>query len=47
MKTDGADDTDFILKGDYSQSNLAGDDIDKIKRNLKRHGTYDIQKEWR
>ncbi len=33
--------------GDYSTSNLVGDNIDKIKRVFKRHGTYDIQKEWR
>jgi uncharacterized protein (DUF362 family) len=33
--------------GDYSLSNLVGDDINKIKKVFKRHGTYDIQKEWR
>lgn len=33
--------------GDYSLSNLVGDDIEKVKRDFKRHGTYDVQKEWR
>jgi uncharacterized protein (DUF362 family) len=32
--------------GDYSLNNLVGDDINEIKRVFKRHGTYDIQKEW-
>ncbi len=33
--------------GEYSLENLAGDDINKIKRKFKRHGTYDIQSQWR
>ncbi len=33
--------------GEYSLENLLGDDINKIKRKFKRHGTYDIQSQWR
>lgn len=33
--------------GEYSLENVVGDDIDKIKRKFKRHGTYDIQSQWR
>lgn len=32
--------------GEYSLENLLGDDINKIKRKFKRHGTYDIQSQW-
>ena len=33
--------------GEYSLENLLGDDINKIKRKFRRHGTYDIQSRWR
>ncbi|MEW6713893.1 MAG: DUF362 domain-containing protein [Nitrospirota bacterium] len=33
--------------GEYSLENVVGDDINKIKRKFKRHGTYDIQSQWR
>ncbi len=33
--------------GDYSLDNLVGDDIDSIRKVFIRHGTYDIQKQWR
>ena len=33
--------------GEYSLENLLGDDINKIKRKFRRHGTYDIQSQWR
>jgi len=33
--------------GEYSLENLVGDDLNKLKRNFKKHGTYDIQKQWR
>lgn len=33
--------------GEYSLENLHGDDINKIKRKFRRHGTYDIQSQWR
>ncbi|NOZ67772.1 MAG: DUF362 domain-containing protein [Deferribacteres bacterium] len=33
--------------GEYSLDNLTGDDLDSIKRKFKRHGTYDIQSQWR
>jgi hypothetical protein len=33
--------------GEYSLENLVGDDLDRIKRKFKRHGTYDIQCQWK
>lgn len=33
--------------GDYSLDGLVGDDLNKLKRNFKKHGTYDIQSQWR
>ncbi|MBI4838732.1 MAG: DUF362 domain-containing protein [Nitrospirae bacterium] len=33
--------------GEYSMDNLVGDDLNKLKRKFKRHGTYDIQSQWR
>ena len=33
--------------GEYSLDNLAGDDLNQIKKNFRRHGTYDIQCQWR
>lgn len=32
--------------GEYSLDNLIGDDIEKIKKKFRRHGTYDIQSRW-
>ncbi len=32
--------------GEYSLENLVGDDLNKLKRNFRRHGTYDIQSQW-
>lgn len=32
--------------GEYSLENLAGDDLDKVKKRFKRHGTCDIQSQW-
>jgi len=34
-------------RGEYSLENLAGDDLDKLRRKFKRHGTYDIQRQWK
>jgi uncharacterized protein (DUF362 family) len=34
-------------RGDYSLKGLVGDDLDQIKRKFRRHGTYDIQSQWR
>lgn len=36
-----------VHMGEYSLENLAGDDLHKLKRKFKRHGTYDIQSQWR
>ncbi|GBD96347.1 hypothetical protein BMS3Abin06_01232 [bacterium BMS3Abin06] len=33
--------------GEYSLENLVGDDLNKIKKEFRRHGTYDIQSQWR
>ena len=33
--------------GEYSLENLVGDDLNKIKKKFRRHGTYDIQSQWR
>ena len=33
--------------GEYSLENLLGDDLNQIRRKFKRHGTYDIQSQWR
>jgi hypothetical protein len=33
--------------GRYSLENYVGDDLDRVKRTFRRHGTYDIQSEWR
>jgi len=33
--------------GEYSLENLVGDDLDQIKRKFRRHGTYDIQSQWK
>lgn len=32
--------------GEYSLENLLGDDLDRVKRRFRRHGTYDIQSQW-
>lgn len=32
--------------GEYSLENLVGDNLDSLKRNFRRHGTYDIQSQW-
>ncbi len=32
--------------GEYSLENCVGDDILSLKRNFRRHGTYDIQSQW-
>ena len=33
--------------GEYSLENFTGDDLNKIRIKFKRHGTYDIQSQWR
>lgn len=33
--------------GEYSLDNLVGDNLDSLKRNFRRHGTYDIQSQWK
>ncbi len=33
--------------GDYSLDGLVGDDLDSLKRDFRKHGTYDIQSQWR
>jgi hypothetical protein len=33
--------------GDYSLDNFVGDDLNQVKRRFKRHGTYDIQSQWK
>lgn len=33
--------------GEYSLDNLVGDDLNKIRKVFKRHGTYDIQSQWK
>lgn len=33
--------------GEYSLENLVGDDLNKLKKKFRRHGTYDIQSQWR
>jgi uncharacterized protein (DUF362 family) len=33
--------------GRYTLENYVGDDLDRVKRIFRRHGTYDIQSEWR
>ncbi|MBI5049836.1 MAG: DUF362 domain-containing protein [Nitrospirae bacterium] len=33
--------------GEYSLEGLAGDDLNRLKRNFRKHGTYDIQSQWR
>jgi uncharacterized protein (DUF362 family) len=33
--------------GEYSLDNLSGNDLMTIRRTFKRHGTYDIQSQWR
>ena len=32
--------------GSYSLENLIGDDLNKIRKVFRRHGTYDIQSQW-
>ena len=32
--------------GEYSVDDLVGDDLHRIKRKFRRHGTYDIQSQW-
>lgn len=32
--------------GEYSLENLVGDNLDQIRREFRRHGTYDIQCQW-
>ncbi len=32
--------------GEYSLDNLIGDDLNKLKKTFRRHGTYDIQSQW-
>ncbi|MBI4697505.1 MAG: DUF362 domain-containing protein [Nitrospirae bacterium] len=33
--------------GEYSLENLVGNDLNRLKRKFRRHGTCDIQSEWR
>ena len=33
--------------GEYSLENLVGNDLDQIRRKFRRHGTYDIQSQWK
>ncbi len=33
--------------GEYSLDNLFGDDLHQLRMTFKRHGTYDIQSQWR
>lgn len=33
--------------GEYSLENLVGEDIHKLKKVFRRHGTYDIQSQWK
>ena len=33
--------------GEYSLGGLVGDDLNMLKRNFRKHGTYDIQSQWR
>ncbi len=33
--------------GDYSLDGLVGDDLQSLRRDFKKHGTYDIQCQWR
>ncbi len=33
--------------GEYSLEGLVGDDMNKLRKVFKRHGTYDIQSQWR
>ena len=33
--------------GEYSLDGLVGEDLNKLKKTFKRHGTYDIQSQWR
>ncbi len=33
--------------GEYSLENLVGDDLNRLRRTFKPHGTYDIQSQWR
>ncbi|MEN8262906.1 MAG: DUF362 domain-containing protein [Nitrospirota bacterium] len=33
--------------GEYSLENLVGDDVNRLKRKFRRHGTYDIQSQWK
>lgn len=32
--------------GEYSLDNYVGDDLNAVRRNFRRHGTYDIQSQW-
>lgn len=32
--------------GEYSLDNLVGEDINRIRKKFRRHGTYDIQSQW-
>ena len=34
-------------KGEYSLENLVGDDLAALRKKFKRHGTYDIQRQWK
>jgi hypothetical protein len=34
-------------RGEYSLDNLVGEDPATIRKTFKRHGTYDIQSQWR
>ncbi len=36
-----------VRMGEYSLENLVGDDLNQIKRKFRRHGTYDIQCQWK
>lgn len=33
--------------GDYSLNGFVGDNLDRVKKVFKRHGTYDLQKDWK
>ncbi|RJQ16116.1 MAG: DUF362 domain-containing protein [Nitrospiraceae bacterium] len=34
-------------RGEYSLEGLVGDDLNQVKKKFKRHGTYDIQCQWK
>jgi uncharacterized protein (DUF362 family) len=34
-------------RGEYSLENIIGDDLARLRRRFRRHGTYDIQSQWK